>query len=232
MERVLLPITVVGVPGAFGSMWSAQGSIYRELDRAVLILPGCEQPCDNAGGPTARHTLPLDFLRTRPVETNGSIMYIERAFSDSISLSLRLLETSTGQSVQLPVVRERSFFTRRFQILDVPNPGLGERITLRVYGIDPGVLGKVQVRIFVQGAEQLTRDNVYDFTVVQRLYSTLAYSVPVRPALVEVSYYAPLTNTADLLRFEIEPLTPEMPIWAFVSVTDNVTQHVTLLTPQ
>jgi hypothetical protein len=232
MERVLLPITVIGAPGAFGSVWASQGSQFRELDRSVLILPGCEQPCDNPNGPTARHTLPIDFLRTRAGETIGSIMYIERAFTDSVFLSLRLLETSTAQSVQLPVVRERSFFTSRFQILDVPNPGAGKRITLRVYGIDANVLGKVEVRVLAQGAEQLARDDVYDLTVVQRFYSTAAYTVPVRPPVVEVSYYSPLLNAPGLLRLEIEPLTPGMPIWAFVSVTDNATQRVSLLTPQ
>ena len=233
LERVLLPITVIGVPGAFGSVWTSQGSVFRDIDRSVLILPGCEQPCDNPVGPSARHTLALDFLRTRAGETSGSIMYVERVFSESVSVSLRLLETSTAQSIQLPVVRERSFFTRRFQILDVPNPGGGTRITLRVYGIDPSVLGRVEVRIFAQGTEQLARDDVYGLTVVQRFYSTAAYTVPVRPPVAEVSYYAPLASTpADLLRFEIEPLTPNMPVWGFVSVTENTTQHVTLRTPE
>lgn len=160
-------------------------------------------------------------------------MYIERAFSDAVSLSLQLLETSTAQSIQLPVVRERSFFTRTFQILDVPNPGAGKRITLRVYGIDPNVPGKVEVRVFAQGTEQLARDDIYDLIVVQRFYSTAAYTVPVRPPVAEVTYYAPLVSaSSDLLRFEIKPLTPNMPVWGFVSVTENTTQRVTLRTPQ
>ncbi len=231
MERILLPITVSNVPGAFRTVWSSQGSVFRDLDTPVLILPGCEQPCDNPNGPTARRTLPLDFPRTQPGDTNGTILYVERASSDQVFLSLRLLEALTGQSIQLPVVRERFFFSHKFQILDVPNPGSGTRITLRLYGIDPNVLGRIEVRVYVQGSEQLVQDAVYDLTVVQRLYSTLAYTLPVRPPTAEVSYYSPIAATSDLLRFEVVPLTSAMPVWGFVSVTDNLTQRVTLRTP-
>jgi hypothetical protein len=33
-------------------------------------------------------------------------------------------------------------------------------------------------------------------------------------------------------RIEIEPTLPDMRVWAFVSITNNETQHVTLVTPQ
>jgi hypothetical protein len=233
MERILLPITVINAPGAFGSSWSSQGSQFRDVDQSVFVLPSCEPPCDDPGGPTSQHTFGIDFFRTRPGETTGSIMYVERAFAADVYLSLMLREASTGETVELPVVREGSFITHKFQILDVTNPAPGKRITLRVYGIDPDVLGRVEVRVFVEGTEQLARDDIYDLQVVQRIYSNPAgtYSVPVRPPVAEISYYAPLTDAPYLLRFEIEPLTPGMAIWGFVSVTDNATQHVTLRTP-
>jgi hypothetical protein len=236
MERILLPITVVNAPGAFGSSWLSEGSQFRDFppDRSGLVLPGCEPPCDNPTGPTSQHTFAIDFFHTRAGDTTGSIMYVERAVSDDVSLTLRLKETSTGEEVELPVVREGQFFKRKFQILDVPNPVSGKRITLRVYGIDPDVLGRVEVRVFVEGTEPLVRDDIYDLRVVQRISSTPAgnYPVPVRPPVAEVSYYVPITDTSSLLRFEIEPLTPQMSIWGFVSITDNTTQHVTLRTPQ
>lgn len=236
MERILLPITVINAPGAFGSSWLSQGSQFRNFppDRTVYVLPGCEPPCDTPGGPTSQHTLAIDFFHTRPGDTTGSIMYVERAFSDDLSLTLRLKETTSGEEIELPVVREGQFFKRKFQLLDVPNPVPGKRVTLRVYGIDPDVLGRVEVRVFVEGTEALVRDDIYDLRVVQRIYATPAgnYSVPVRPPVAEVSYYVPITDTSSLLRFEIEPLTPQMAIWGFISITDNTTQHVTLRTPQ
>lgn len=36
----------------------------------------------------------------------------------------------------------------------------------------------------------------------------------------------------DTVRAEIEPLTEGLRYWAFVSVTNNETQHVTTITPQ
>lgn len=36
---------------------------------------------------------------------------------------------------------------------------------------------------------------------------------------------------SDRLRVEIEPATGQPPVWAFVSVTNNETQHVTAITP-
>ncbi|MGH9418860.1 MAG: hypothetical protein ACRD3J_02710, partial [Thermoanaerobaculia bacterium] len=183
MERVLLPITVIDAPGAFGSSWSSEGSQFRDVppEHSPFILPGCESPCDDSGGPTSQHTFGIAFLKTRLGETSGSIMYIERTFSADVSLALHLREASTGETVELPVVRERDFFSHRFQILDIPNPTSGKRAMLRVYGIDPAVLGQVEVRVFVEGAEQLVSDNIYDLRVVQRIYSNPAgtYSVPV-----------------------------------------------------
>jgi hypothetical protein len=236
MERVLLPITVIDAPGAFGSSWSSEGSQFRDVppEHSPLILPGCEPPCDDSGGPTSQHTFGIPFFKTRLGETGGSLMYIERAFSANVSLTLHLREASTGETVELPVVRERDFVTHRFQILDVPSPAAGKRATLRIYGIDPAILGQVEVRVFVEGAEQLVSDNIYDLRVVQRIYSNPAgtYSVPVRPPVAEISYYSLIATASALLRIEIEPLNPQMAVWGFVSITDNATQHVTLRTPQ
>lgn len=37
---------------------------------------------------------------------------------------------------------------------------------------------------------------------------------------------------ADMMRVDVEPLTPGIKIWAFVSVTDNDTHHVTTFSAQ
>jgi len=46
----------------------------------------------------------------------------------------------------------------------------------------------------------------------------------------DLSQIAPLGN-ASRLAVEVEPLTPGLRIWSFVSVTNNETEHVTIITP-
>jgi hypothetical protein len=53
------------------------------------------------------------------------------------------------------------------------------------------------------------------------------HMIPIRPPATEVHFWTPIAS----LRFEVEPLTPELRIWAFVSVTDNATQDVSLRVP-
>ena len=140
MERVLLPITGREMGGAFGTSWSTDLTIFMDADVPPLVIPltGCfAQPCDDAFGPTSRRTLTSGFIATAPGDTTGSLLYIARSGADSVSLALTLRRSSDGAGVALPVVRERAFFSGPFQLLDVPNPGVGFRIALRVYGIDP-----------------------------------------------------------------------------------------------
>ena len=50
-------------------------------------------------------------------------------------------------------------------------------------------------------------------------------------AVSDLSTIAPLGNE-DRVRLEIEPVTPGLRIWAFVTVVNNETQHATVITPQ
>ena len=65
--------------------------------------------------------------------------------------------------------------------------------------------------------------------------------VPLRPAANRIDYpgygevnpaVIPGVSKDALLRVEIVPLTAGLRYWAFASVTNNATQHVTTVTPQ
>ncbi len=237
MERILLPITIQNVNGAFGSKWSTAASIFIDVDpqvqQYVLPLQGCDPPsCEPIVG-TARRTLPLGFFPTQPGEPSGSLLYVQRTISDHVFVSLHLTQGLNGSDTSLPVVREHSFFQQPFQIIDVPDAGAARRLTLRVYGIDPDIQGQIRVRVFGVSETVPLRDNVYSLSNWQHNYTTATWSVPVRPPSVDVQYYAPVSSPpSESLRFEVQSLTQSMPIWAFVSVTDNTTQAVTLRMPQ
>ena len=232
-ERVLLPITVQDAGGAFGTRWSTDATIFMDAAAPPLVFPlaGCSSPCDNPFGPTSRHMFRFGFFATGAGDTTGSLLYVERRGADVVSLALTLRNTADDSGVSLPVVREREFFTERFQLLDVPNPGPSRRIALRIYAIDPSLLGAVRVRIFRPGTEEMISDRTYELSVVQRYYSTASFSVPIRPPVAEVHYWETLTSPGERLRFEVEPLTPGLRIWAFISITDNTTQRVSLRVP-
>jgi hypothetical protein len=54
------------------------------------------------------------------------------------------------------------------------------------------------------------------------------------PGYAEIGFVASLPELRDsaLVHIELAPLSPEQRIWAFVSVTNNETQHVTTISPQ
>ena len=53
------------------------------------------------------------------------------------------------------------------------------------------------------------------------------------PSYVAVNDFQkdPVLGAVPLLRIEVTPVTPGLRFWTFVSVTNNETQHVTLITP-
>jgi hypothetical protein len=56
-----------------------------------------------------------------------------------------------------------------------------------------------------------------------------------KPAYAEIADLVeafPQIAAYERLRIRIEPLTPGMRYWAFVTITDNMTQHVTVVSPQ
>lgn len=242
LERVLFPITVDHAPGAYGTSWTSSAFVYIDADPPndviPLFAPGCgTQECDLPTGPTTRKLLAVGFIPTASGDTAGSLMYVLQSVSDNVAFSLRLTSTrpdGTSDTIELPVVRERSFKADRFSILDVPQASSSSRLALRIYGIDPSVPGSVEVRIFttVDFQTTLVSDEVVPLAVRQRSYVRPTWSVVVRPTVAERFYSVPFTAEANNLRIEITPLTPALRVWAFVSATDNTTQRVRIFTPQ
>ena len=67
-----------------------------------------------------------------------------------------------------------------------------------------------------------------DFAMIGNLVDAFPQLTNVQPIdLPPLNYFRPAA-----VRIEIEPLTADLRFWAFVSVTNNETQHVTVITPQ
>jgi hypothetical protein len=148
------------------------------------------------------------------------------------SSRVRDLSRSDGSGTEVPVVHESRITAGPINLINVPLSA-GSRNTLRVYALPEVADGVVDVRYF-----GMPRDP-FDLTPDLRRVDRIELRTP--PQVVEFLIH-PATATYDFDRLpelqgessvwlELVPVTPGLRIWAMASVTDNVTQHVTLITP-
>ena len=242
----MLPITVADRHGAYGTRWSSRFEAVLDTEFSYPLAPfafaGCDVfspssfPCSDPVVLVKGRLLHLAFAPTGPDDTEGQFIYIQRGVGGNVSLSLKLIaETTNGTSdiVEIPIPRERDFRSSAFSIMDVPAPSADRRLALRIYGNDPVAGGLVRVRV-LEGypVERVIRDDVYTLGVVQRYYTRFESPLPLRPPIAVAFFNAAFDSTGQPLRFEIMPISPALQVWAFVSTTNNVSQHVEIFTPQ
>jgi hypothetical protein len=241
-RRALVPVfTFDPIPGVNGSLWAtdfwvSNGSGTDADVGGVLwdcFLPACGPAPVEPGvtfrtGPTA-----FDSLR-------GALIYLDPATADGVGLGLRFRDLSrqaTTAGTELPVPREDAFRGSKFSLLDVPVTG-GFRQTLRIYELD-GTAREAVVRVRAYRlAADFTQpyddpDALLGETTLPLQFMPLDDVLVLHPGYAEVtdlSTVAPLGD-AERLRLEIEPVTPGLKLWAFVTVIHNETQHATVITP-
>lgn len=238
LERLLLPITVQDVPGAFGTHWSSELWLKRSNFAGGFVGPICDHICSDPFVILVDpyHSFPNGFFRTEPGDSGGSFLYIEKQYLNTVSVSLRLSETSGRLRtipLQLPVVKASDFSADAVHILGVPKDST-TRLMLRVYGSDPDAVGNVRVRIYAEdggSTQPLVRDLFVPLAVVQRTRVFAGVPLKLRPPMAQVDLGSLIPAATHLVRLEITSVTPDLAIWAFVSITDNETQAVALRTP-
>ena len=110
---------------------------------------------------------------------------------------------------------------------------MGNRETLRIYDFDGPADRVVAVRFF--------KDDASEAAVETQVTLRTFPAAVIDPVYPEVPGYAQIGNFvrafpelvgASRVRIEILPVTPGLRFWAFVSVTNNETQHVTAVLPK
>lgn len=109
------------------------------------------------------------------------------------------------------------------------------RVTLRAYAIPPAH-PRVRVAVFQDTpltdfqvpASRLLSERFFDLTTSPFGPLTGSFS---RPAGIVIGDVVAPTALATPVRIEVQSVTPGVPVWAFASVTNNVTQQVTTVTP-
>jgi hypothetical protein len=241
-ENVLLPLTGTtrtSAPGAFGSQWKTSTVVVNDTDSTftfnvpwgdprLLISPALPQFVTLEPRSTSR----LDLALTGPV-----VVRIPRALADHVFFQTRAFDASradTNFGTSVPSVRESDFLHTRTTIADVPTAD-PFRATLRIYSPDGKprafrVTLRTQPELTASPYRQQPPPAASTITELQATTSALLegypYSVPIAELLL------PFAGTAPV-QVVIEPVDDgNAPFYALVSVTNNVTQHVTVLAPR
>ncbi len=246
LQRVLVPISVDDVAGANNSLWTAELWAMNANGQPVVVgtLPctlggsnvACAPSFELAPGRTTR--IPALGSPSSP----GVLLLVPADHAGQIAFTLHVRDLnrqSESWGAEIPVVRERDFFTNPSHMTNIPF-GSDYRQTLRIYALlDNLATARLRVKLYeVTGTadDRLLRDDVV----------TLELPPPPPPNQIGTSL-AQITLTdlfaieiggVNRVRVSIEPMTepmallPPVPYWAFVSITNNKTQQVTTVAPR
>lgn len=239
-EAVLLPVNVPRVEGAHGSVWTSVLSMINGGSTTAKYYPEgvtCQTLCL---APTVGELLPGRTGRPRtnvgaPQSGPSALLYLHKDTADQVGLSLRtqdLSRQSETYGTEIPVVRESEFHSDQILLITAP-PIDGFRQTLRVYEMDQPPAAQFIVRVLNQVGDVLAEVPIQ--TVWNDPTGTPA-GFPRQPGYAEIPVLESILPADELMgqsaSIVIEPITPGVRFWAFISVTHNETQHVTVLTPQ
>lgn len=227
-ERLLLPVYAELTHGAHGSLWISEFWVYNGSNERLYVRP-VEVFHWEGQAPNTAINPPM---RPSPEGSHpGHFIIVKRHQLPYVAFNLRVWDMSRKEQTwgtELLVVPEREFRSDRIVLLNLP-AGNRFRRTLRIYQGLPPYGGGGDVRIRAVGME--TNEVVWEQQVrlVAEHEGTIATIY--RPAYAEIPVNSQFRGS-EPIRIEVEPLGSWMKIWAFVSVTNNETQHFTTITPQ
>ena len=227
---VLVPINPGSAPGAFGTAWTTRLWITNlsPADTMLTCDAGVTCPVLKAnstssldGSPYASNPHP-GFFVTIPVP------FFSQTGQQHVWMSLRTTDSGTAPKsagTEIPLARMSQFSKTPFALPQVPAND-HSRSRLRLYGIGNG-----QVNVRVVGIT--TSQELMNMTLSLAggdTPTTNFFGVPE----VKFPSYAELalpdfTASDSMVRIEITP--SDMLTWGFVSVTDDLTQQFTIVSP-
>jgi hypothetical protein len=135
----------------------------------------------------------------------------------------------------VPVVRTRDRFSHPFSIVDVPVSS-GLRSLLRLYSMNAAGAASVRVRFYAVDPNTgfpAARPDTLIAEVTPAFVLPPTESAPYCPAYAEIALWRePSLQNASRIRVEVVPGDSIQQYWGFVSVTNNDTQEVSIITPR
>jgi hypothetical protein len=223
----LIPISVPRPsPGAFGTLWQTELWLYNG-EESPMRLGACgdvSPPCGGQPLHAPGATEQADYGET--FSTNGALVF-DLPVGARIVLSSRLFELSRHAQpagVEMPIVREDQFFTGASRFIGVPG-SLGYRVALRVYNARRNAPPSA-VRV-----EFLASDTEPVANLTMTISGSTGPSEPGYGAIYDLRSAVPGLAAKQRYDLRLTPLTAGLTYWALVSVTDQDTQQVLLITP-
>lgn len=242
-ERILLPLAFLPdteggdpVRGAFGTIWT--GEVWVESRNTAHVTWG------NCNTFTCAPLQPLSITRlAAPIGRRpelGHVLLVNAGEAQHLTFSNRMYERtmkSQPRGIDIPVVREGSFFSTPKMFLAVPT-GVGVRVGIRLYdpwAFKPSLpVGPVLETLTIEALDGL--GNVIGTVTVRT-------EVPVRETSTDLSRpgFVGLLNLAQTfpaidahmrIHLRVTPNPVGAQYWGMVSVTDNQTQTVSIITAQ
>jgi hypothetical protein len=231
-ERVLLPLTFTGA-GAHGSEWHSEVIVRNHGPVAVETVPFIYYHLDSPILPITLSAIPSGKYAAFPETTRdgGAFLYYPHDMSRFLSFSSHIVDRSrsaTDLGSEVPVVHSRDTAAS----LTMPNVRIGDgfRARLRIYDFD--AFERRFVNVFVTGEDGTP--HIIRATVVAE-----GFACPTTPCLRPTPGFAnldlgamPALRNIRVATIRIEAMPRDARLWAFVSVTNNETQRVTIYTPQ
>jgi hypothetical protein len=232
-QQVLVPL-VFGdgkvVSGAYGTQWI--GEVWAANDSGIDIQTlqwqlcefGCPPPQLPAGSQRA-----LGIYLSESVDA-GALLYVPEEIATEVFFSARVLEITRGSQpagFAVPVVRENEYFHSPVTFPGVPFHA-ELRSSLRIY--DPSGRGGRQFAVeFVDSSGDVV--NSFVMTLAEgRGHETNIPIVAGFGAVHDLTSFAGGTLSDGHFSVRVRPLGEPGPYWAFISVTDNVTQQALVIT--
>lgn len=223
-ERVLVPVLYDG-GGLYGAQWETDVEMINgSFVSPVTFLPEAAKPLVSLA---PRSTTSLGMLGNRP---EGVVLFVPRDANVRFGGVFRdRSREGSDWGTELPIVRESETTRGVLTLAGVPfDPRY--RLHLRIYGIE-GQWMPVQVTISRDGESQSVGYYVAGPCGDQR--APCNSDAPTFKSL-DLGRVFPSIAGGGSYRVEVAPLgqTYSTRMWAFVTVTNNVTHRVTVITPQ
>lgn len=235
-HRIVLPLPIGELPGQHGSQWRTELAIRNTGPEEVKLLNSnseCRVTCPIGEFRIAPNTTLILSPANSPTYSEPQILRVAPGTTPTspaewLRFQFRAHDVSRrtdNWGVEIPVLRPSAFIgNESVHLLNIPADARYRHL-IRVYAVD--ATAPVRVRLIARA------------TATGALLKDATIELAAAPEFEErwTPAYAPLSDVispteASAFDIELRAVDQVTPIWAFASVTNNETQHVSVVTPQ
>jgi len=239
-HRMLIPVTAYD---PYLSPWIVDVTMLIRSDQQVDVRP---HPCEfiqitcYVGAPPLRKQFnaygQTIMPPAQPGDPGAVFVYVRPQDREKVHVNARVFNITTRGTTagsELPIVHDEEFTSDPVDLIGIPLDAV-DRQLLRVY--DTATSGKttVSIRVFADAELEPRATAVRTLEDLPSAQLTTTARLPTHPRYTQIDLreFAEAMTGAKTMRIEVTPQTPMSRIWAFVTTTNNQTQHVTTTTPQ